>query len=233
MAVKARTNQWPVVLFLCGAAVGQFGAIPPSFGYPWRPTAYASAALLVGLALVLAKAAEILPDPAWRRVRLAGFLTGAVLMAHQFSTTAYVTSLSRAGSLLLYGTAAVLAVWHFTMPAAAKGTLLVAADVEPRRLREMLAGMPDDTIAVYRTDRHTDELSDLNVIVVAGDEHDPRAKEQVSVSGLSRRVPDLAEREVVLAGSRPFTRYVRGAVTRLGVPGSRVRHAKVKPEQSA
>ncbi|WP_327089965.1 hypothetical protein OIE66_04935 [Nonomuraea sp. NBC_01738] len=235
MAVKAKTSQWPVVLFLCGAAVGQFGAIQPGFGYPWRPSAFVTAAALIGVALVLVKAADVLSERAWQRVRLAGFLTGALLVANQVSTSGYATGMSRAGSILLYATAAVMAVWHHTAPARARarGTLLVASGVEPGRVRAMLAELPQDTVAVYRTDRPTGELDDLGVIIVTGAEHDPRAKEKVSTSGLARQVPDLAEREVVLAGPRPFARYVRGAVTRAGVPAARVRTARFKPRQKA
>ncbi|MER7502892.1 hypothetical protein AB0L05_36335 [Nonomuraea pusilla] len=231
MASETRAHQGPV-LFWCGVAVAEFGAVQPSFGYPWHPTAYAGAALLVALGLITVKAAELLPtEQARQRLRLAGYLAGALLVAHQFSSTAYVTSVSRAASLMLYAAAAVMAVLSHTAPSRARGSLLIATGVEPAALRERLrgggrSGGGGDTIAVYRTDRVTDELRELEarygVILVVGEEHDPRAKEQVSASGLSRRVPDIAEREVVVAGPRHFQRYVRGALSRLAVPRSQI-----------
>ncbi|GAA3107583.1 hypothetical protein GCM10020001_026930 [Nonomuraea salmonea] len=57
---------------------------------------------------------------------------------------------------------------------------------------------------------------------MVGAEHDPRVKERVSASGLGREVPDIAEREVVVAGPRRFQRYVGGALSRLAVPRSQV-----------
>ena len=85
-------------------------------------------------------------------------------------------------------------------------------------------------MAVYRTDRATDELRDLEsrygLILIVGEEHDPRAKERVSASGLSRQIPDIAERAVVVAGPRRFKRYVSGALSRLAVPRSQI-HFKV------
>ncbi|MET7465694.1 hypothetical protein [Nonomuraea sp. NPDC005501] len=229
MVGKAKTDQWPV-LFWCGVAVAEFGAIQPGFGYPWRPTAYAMAALLVALGLLSVKAADLLRSEAARqRLRLATYLAAVLVPVHQLSSTAYVTGLSRTGSLILYGMAAVMAVWHHTTPAPAQGALIVASGLGPARLRQLLSSRADDTVVIYRADRLTPELRDLQaeygLLVVVGDEHDPRVKERVSASGLRRQVPDIATREVVVAGPRPFRRYVRGALSRLAVPGARIRTA--------
>jgi ferredoxin-NADP reductase len=74
--------------------------------------------------------------------------------------------------------------------------------------------------------RVTEELRDLEarygLILVVGEEHDPRAKERLSASGLSRQIPDIAERDVVVAGPRQFKRYVGGALSRLAVPRSQI-----------
>ena len=101
----------------------------------------------------------------------------------------------------------------------------------------LLAGRDQSTVAVYRTELITDELRELQerygLVLVVGQEHDPRAKERLSASGLSRQVPDIADREVVLAGPRHFTRYVRGALARLAVPGTQVTTASVRLRQRA
>ncbi|MEV4362552.1 hypothetical protein ACWEPL_20990 [Nonomuraea sp. NPDC004186] len=225
MASEANANQGPI-LFWCGVAVAEFGAIQPGFGYPWRPSAYAAAALLVAFGLITVKAADYLrTEEARQRLRLGSYLAGALLVAHQFSSTAYVTDLSRAGSLVLYAMAAVMAVWSHQLSHATRPTLLIATGLDAAALRERLAGTPG-TVAVYRTERATDELRDLEarygLILVEGAEHDPRAKERLSASGLSRQIPDIAERDVVVAGPRQFKRYVRGALSRLAVPRSQI-----------
>ncbi|NUO56285.1 MAG: hypothetical protein HOV78_06445 [Hamadaea sp.] len=223
MASQANASHGPI-LFWCGVAVAEFGAIQPGFGYPWRPTAYAAAALLVALGFVIVKAADLLrTEQARQRLRLGGYLAGALLVAHEFSSSAYVTELSRVGSLLLYAMAAVMAVRSHTVVQATRGRLLIATGMDPDALRARLTG---DTVAVYRTERATDELRDLEsrygLILVTGPEHDPKAKERISASGLSREIPDIAEREVVVAGPRPFTRYVSGALSRLAIPKSQI-----------
>ncbi|TYB52210.1 hypothetical protein FXF51_51970 [Nonomuraea sp. PA05] len=225
MASEVNVHQGPI-LFWSGVAVAEFGAIGPGFGYPWSPTAFAAAALLVTLGLLSVKAADYLrSEEARQRLRLGGYLAGALLVAHQFSSTAHVTSLSRVGSLLLYAMAAVMAVLSHRLPDETRPALLIATGLDPGSLRERLAGATD-TVAVYRTDRATDELLDLQtrygLILVVGDEHDPRAKERVSASGLSREIPDIADRQVVVAGPRPFKRYVGGALSRLAIPKSRI-----------
>lgn len=232
MASEAKANQ-PLIVFWCGVAVAEFGAIQPGFGYPWRPSAYAVAGLLVALGLLSVKAPELLRSEQTRqRLRLAGYLVGTLLVTHQLSSTAYVTTASRTGSLILYGIAAVMAVWHYGLRATTRGSLLIVADLEPAGLRDLLATHTGDTVTVYRTDRVTDELRELEaehgLVVVAGREHDPRAKERLSASGLSRQVPDIAERTVIVAGPRPFKRYVRGALTRLSVPKAQVRTTTFK-----
>ncbi|MEW9551405.1 hypothetical protein [Nonomuraea sp. NPDC050783] len=226
MASEAHAHHGPV-LFWCGVAVAEFGAIQPGFGYPWRPTAYAAAALLVALGLLTVKVAgRLRTEEARQRLRLGGYLAGALLVAHQFASPAYVTGLSRVGSFLLYVMAAAMAVRSHKVPPAAKGTLLIATGLDPAALRARLAGAAADTVAIYRTDRVTDELRDLaarhRLILVEGAEHDPRAKERVSASGLSREIPDIGERAVVVAGPRRFQRYVGGALSRLAVPKARI-----------
>ncbi|MEV0828243.1 hypothetical protein [Nonomuraea rubra] len=225
MASEVNVRQGPI-LFWSGVAVAEFGAIGPGFGYPWSPAALAAAALLVALGFLSVKAADYLrTEEARQRLRLGGYLAGALLVAHQFSSTAHVTSLSRVGSLLLYAMAAVMVVWSHRVPHETRPALLIAAGLDPGSLRERLAGATD-TVAVYRAERVTDELRDLErrygVILVVGDEHDPRAKERVSASGLSREIPDIAEREVVVAGPRRFKRYVGGALSRLAIPKSQI-----------
>ncbi|GAA2837078.1 hypothetical protein [Nonomuraea rubra] len=225
MASEVNVRQGPI-LFWSGVAVAEFGAIGPGFGYPWSPAALAAAALLVALGFLSVKAADYLrTEEARQRLRLGGYLAGALLVAHQFSSTAHVTSLSRVGSLLLYAMAAVMVVWSHQVPQETRPALLIAAGLDPGSLRERLAGATD-TVAVYRAERVTDELRDLErhygVILVVGDEHDPRAKERVSASGLSREIPDIAEREVVVAGPRRFKRYVGGALSRLAIPKSQI-----------
>ncbi|MEV4113888.1 hypothetical protein [Nonomuraea sp. NPDC049695] len=225
MASQANANPGPI-LFWCGVAVAEFGAIQPGFGYPWRPTAYAAAALLVALGFLIVKAADHLrTEEARQRLRLGGYLAGALLVAHEFSSTAYVTELSRAGSVALYAMAAVMAVRSHRVPATARPTLLIATGLDPSALRARLDGATD-TVAVYRIERATDELRDLEarygLILVEGGEHDPRAKERVSASGLSREFPDISDRDVVVAGPRQFKRYVGGALSRLAVPRSQI-----------
>ncbi|TMR95914.1 hypothetical protein [Nonomuraea basaltis] len=225
MASEVKAHHGPV-LFWCGVAVAEFGAIQPGFGYPWTPTAYAAAALLVALGFLSVKAAGYLrTEEARQRLRLGGYLAGALLVAHQFTSTAYVTDLSRVGALILYTMAAVMAVWSHRVPHTTKGSLLIATGLDPASLRTRLAGAPD-TVAVYRTEHPTDELRDLEarhgLILVVGKEHDPRAKERLSASGLSREIPDIAERDVVVAGPRQFKRYVGGALSRLAIPKSQI-----------
>ncbi|MEV0586196.1 hypothetical protein [Nonomuraea sp. NPDC050310] len=98
-------------------------------------------------------------------------------------------------------------------------TVLIAADVDAAELRALLADLPPDAPALVRTARVTPELRELQarrgVVLVVGEEHDPRAKEQVSASGLSRLLPDITRRKVRLAGPKPFRRYVRGSLRRL------------------
>ncbi|MFI7703534.1 hypothetical protein [Nonomuraea sp. NPDC049480] len=232
MASEANANHGPI-LFWCGVAVAEFGAIQPGFSYPWTPTAYAAAGLLVALGFLSVKAADYLrTEEARQRLRLGGYLAGALLVAHQFTSTAHVTSLSRVGALLLYSTAAVMAVWSHRVPQTTRGSLLIATGLEPAALRSRLSRAPD-TVAIYRAERATDELRDLEarygLILVVGEEHDPRAKERVSASGLSREIPDIAEREVVVAGPRQFKRYVGGALSRLAIPKSQI-HFKSIPK---
>ncbi|MBN6053887.1 hypothetical protein JYK22_18240, partial [Nonomuraea sp. RK-328] len=230
MVGKAKTDQWPI-LFWCGVAVAEFGAIQPGLGFPWRPTAYAMAGLLVALGLLAVKATDLLrSETARQRLRLATYLAGVLVPVHQLSSTAYVTPLSRTGSLVLYGMAAVMAVWHHATPPPAKGVLVVASGLDTARLRALLAERADDTVVIYRAERMTAELRALQdeygLTLVVGDEHDPRVKERVSASGLRRQVPDIGTRKVVVAGPRPFQRYVRGALSRLAVPGARIRTAQ-------
>ncbi|MBF8186611.1 hypothetical protein ITP53_12820 [Nonomuraea sp. K274] len=227
MASEVNANPGPV-LFWCGVAVAEFGAIRPGFGYPWRPSAYAAAALLIAMGLIIVKAADHLrTEQARQRLRLGGYLAGALLVAHQFSSTAYVTELSRAGSLILYAMAAVMAVLSHQVPGPTRPSLLIATGLDPAALRTRLAAPESaDTVAVYRTAQATDELRDLEaryrLILVVGEEHDPRVKERLSASGLSREIPDIAEREVVVAGPPQFKRYVRGALSRLAIPRSQI-----------
>ncbi|MFI6323793.1 hypothetical protein ACIBG8_40145 [Nonomuraea sp. NPDC050556] len=217
-------STWPVV-FWAGAAVGQFGAIHPEWTYPWRPTAYLGVVLLVALGLLAVRAgSDLTIGPA---VKVAGYVAGALVVAHQLGTTAQVTSLSRTGSILLYGTALVMAVWRrSTRTPAGGGPLLIAQGIGPRRLKTLLATLPNDAIVVYRTQADTGEVRDPRVTLVVGDEHDPYAKEQVSASGLHRLVPDIGDRQVLLAGPRPFRKYVRGALARLDVPKEHVLKAR-------
>jgi hypothetical protein len=237
MASEAKANQ-SLIVFWCGVAVAEFGAIQPGFGYPWRPTAYLVAALLVVAGLLSVRAPDYLrSEQVKQRLRLAGYLVGGVMVAHQLATTAYVTSASRTGSLLLYGIAGVMVVWHHAGPASTKGSLLIVSGLEPAGLRDLLSTRTDDTVTVYRTDQVTDELRALKIehalVLIEGSEHDPHAKERVSASGLRREVPDIAERNVIVAGPRSFQRYVRGALTRLSVPKTQVKTARLKRRQSA
>ncbi|MEV4471012.1 hypothetical protein ACFFR3_28545 [Nonomuraea salmonea] len=224
MASEANAHQGPI-LFWSGVAVAEFGAIHPGSGHPPAP-AYTAAALLVAVGFLTVVATDHLPtEEARQRLRLGGYLAGALLVAHQFSVTTQATGFARVASLLLYAAAAVTAVLSHRVPGPRRPILLIATGLDPRELGERLAGEPD-TVAVYRTERVTDELRELQsrhgVILVVGAEHDPRVKERVSASGLGREVPDIAEREVVVAGPRRFQRYVGGALSRLAVPRSQV-----------
>ncbi|PZG08114.1 hypothetical protein C1J01_39545 [Nonomuraea aridisoli] len=205
--------------------MAQVGAVRPGFGHPLTPVAYVAAALLVGVGFLTVRAAAYLrTEEAGQRLRLGGYLAGALLVACQFSLTADATEPGRVGSLLLYAAAAVMVIWnHRVHPP--RPRLLIATGLDPSALRERLAG-ETDTVAVYRADRVTDELRELEaryrLILVVGAEHDPRAKERVSASGLGREIPDIAEREVEVAGPVRFQRYVGGALARLSVPRSQV-----------
>ncbi|QYC44494.1 hypothetical protein Nocox_34650 [Nonomuraea coxensis DSM 45129] len=227
MASQAHAHHHGPVLFWCGVAVAEIGANQPGPGQLWRPAAYLAAALLVAVGFLTVKAAGRLRSPeARQRLLLAGYLSGALLVAQQSGASTGAPGLVQAGSLLLYAVAAVTALrGHALSRAATRGTLLIATGLDAGALRARLDG--GDTVAIYRTDRVTDELRDLaarrRLVLVEGAEHDPRAKERISASGLAREIPDLAERDVVVAGPRPFQRYVGGALTRLAVPRSRVR----------
>ncbi|TDC90665.1 hypothetical protein E1292_43395 [Nonomuraea deserti] len=226
MASEANANQGPV-LFWCGVAVAEFGAIQPGLGQPWSPTSYLTAALLAGIGLLSVKAAgHLRTEQARQRLRLGGYLTGALLVAYQVGTAPQATEPGRVACLLLYALATVMAVLSHRVQQESRPVLLIATGVDPRTLRARLARAAD-TVAVYRTERATDELRDLEadygLVLVVGREHDPRVKERLSASGLSREIPDIAEREVVVAGPRPFKRYVSGALSRLAVPRSQIR----------
>jgi hypothetical protein len=224
------------VLFWCGVAVAEFGAVQPGYGQAWQPAAYAGAALLVALGLIVVRYADHLrSEQAGRRLRLAAYLAGTLLVAYHLSSAS--PSPVTVTALLVYGVASVMAVWSHGGTTRTKGTLLIATDLEPGTLRTLLADRGQSIVAVYRTERITDELRELQerygLVLVVGQEHDPRAKERLSASGLSRQVPDIADREVLLAGPRHFTRYVRGALSRLAVPGTQVRTASVRLRQRA
>jgi hypothetical protein len=237
MASEARSKG--PVLFWCGVAVAEFGAIQPGYGQAWQPAAYAGAALLVALGLIVVRSADRLRSArAGRRLRLAAYLAGTLLVAYHLSAAS--PSPVTLTALLVYGVASVMAVWSHGGAAGTRGTLLIATDLDPGTLRALLADRAErgqSTVAVYRTERITDELRELQdrygLVLVVGQEHDPRAKERLSASGLRREVPDIADREVVLAGPRHFTRYVRGALSRLAVPGTQVRTASVRLRQRA
>ncbi|WP_157548003.1 hypothetical protein [Nonomuraea candida] len=225
MASEANAHHGPV-LFWSGVAVAEFGAIRPAHGYPWNPAALAVAALLVALGFLSVKALDHLrTEQARQRLRAGGYLAGALLVAHQYSSTTHVSGPDRVGSLLLYALAAVMALRSHRVSHPARPALLIATGLDAASLRERLAGA-GDTVAVYRTRRATDELRELEsryrLILVEGEEHDPRAKERLSASGLSRQIPDIAEREVVVAGPRRFKRYVSGALSRLAIPKSQI-----------
>jgi len=217
------------LLFWCGVAVA--GTLQPGLGGPWQPVA--GAALVAALGLTIAKAADRLRTPrARQRLRLAGYLTGMLIVAHHLSSA---TAPAPIAALLVYGLASVMAVWSHGGGARARGGVLIATGLEPAALRALLADHAARTpgsVAVYRTEQVTDELRELRdrygLVLVVGREHDPRTKERLSASGLSRQIPDIAERDVLLAGPRPFQRYVRGALTRLAVPGAQVRTAPVR-----
>lgn len=151
---------------------------------------------------------------------------GAALAAYLLGHASPVTG----AALAVYAVAAVMAVRVHGRHT--KGTVLIATGLEPGALRRLLAGKGADTVAVYRTERVDAELLDLHqrygLVLVVGAEHDPRTKERLSASGLSRQVPDIVEREVILAGPRHFQRYVRGALSRLAVPGAQVRTARTR-----
>ncbi|MEU8400999.1 hypothetical protein AB0C28_37910 [Nonomuraea sp. NPDC048892] len=229
MASEANAHQGPI-LFWSGVAVAEFGAIQPGFGYPQTPAAYAAVALVVALGWLSVKAADLLrTEEAGQRLRLGSYLAGALLVAHQFSSTASMNSPLRVGALVLYTLAAVMAVRSHRAPVTGRPVLLIATGLDPRALRERLvplAGATSDIVAVYRADRATAELRELEsrfgLILVVGDEHDPAVKERVSASGLRRQIPDIAEREVVVAGPRQFNRYVAGALSRLAIPKSQI-----------
>ncbi|MGW2148984.1 hypothetical protein ACWCOT_32110 [Nonomuraea bangladeshensis] len=240
MASQAHAHHHGPVLFWCGVAVAELGAIQPGPGLLWRPTAYVAAALLVAIGFLTAEAAVRLSSPrARQRLLLASYLSGALLVAQQAGAFTGTAGPVQAGSLLLYVVAAVAALHgHAPSRATTKGTLLIATGLDAGALRARLDGGTGgdlgsdgagdaDTIAIYRTDRVTDELRDLaarhRLVLVEGAEHDPRAKERISASGLAREIPDLAERDVVVAGPRPFQRYVGGALSRLAVPRSQIR----------
>ncbi|MEU6792186.1 hypothetical protein ABZ907_10840 [Nonomuraea wenchangensis] len=240
MASQAHAHHHGPVLFWCGVAVAQLGAIQPGPGLLWRPTAYVAAALLVAIGFLTAEAAGRLGSPqARQRLLLASYLSGALLVVQQAGTFNGVAGPVQAGSLLLYVVAAMAALHgHAPSRATTRGTLLIATGLDAGALRARLDGGTGgdlggdgagdaDTIAIYRTDRVTDELRDLaarhRLVLVEGAEHDPRAKERISASGLAREIPDLAERDVVVAGPRPFQRYVGGALSRLAVPRSQIR----------
>ncbi|HEX4818025.1 MAG TPA: hypothetical protein VFV66_35230 [Nonomuraea sp.] len=155
---------------------------------------------------------------------------GPILSWCGLAAAAYATAGPGTVPPTAYVAAALLAVLGFLSvppPAAEarRGSLLIATGVDPAALRARLAEAAD-TVAVYRTERVTDELRDLEsrygLILVVGAEHDPRAKERVSASGLSREIPDIADREVVVAGPRTFKRYVGGALSRLAIPKSQI-----------
>lgn len=145
-------------------------------------------ALVVALGWLSVKAADSLRTAeARQRLRLGSYLAGALLVAHQFSSTAYVTGPFRVGALLLYALAAVMAVRSHRVPGTGRPVLLIATGLDPRALRERLVPQADaagDIVAVYRADRVTDELRELEsrfgLILVVGDEHDPAVKERVS-----------------------------------------------------
>ncbi|MED7930165.1 hypothetical protein SMD20_38450 [Nonomuraea sp. LP-02] len=238
MASQAHAHHHGPVLFWCGVAVAELGAIQPGPGLLWRPTAYVAAALLVAIGFLTAEAAQRLGSPqARQRLLLASYLSGALLVAQQAGAFTGTAGPVQAGSLLLYVVAAVAALHgHAPSRATTRGTLLIATGLDAGALRARLdgdaggdrdGGGDADTIAIYRTDRVTDELRDLaarhRLVLVEGAEHDPRAKERISASGLAREIPDLAERDVVVAGPRPFQRYVGGALSRLAVPRSQIR----------
>ncbi|WP_336206098.1 hypothetical protein [Nonomuraea sp. LPB2021202275-12-8] len=174
-------------------------------------------------------------ERAGQRLLLAGLLAGALFAAYHLGSTS--SSPVTVSALLVYGVAAVMAVRNHDGAGRTRGTVLIATGLEPAALRGLLASRAGSTVAVYRTERVTDELRELQdsygLVLVVGKEHDPRAKERLSASGLSRQVPDIAEREIVLAGPRHFTKYVRGALARLAVPGTQVRTASVKFRQRA
>src|SRR5690606_38734488 len=95
-----------------------------------------------------------------QRLLLGGYLAGALLVAHQFSPAAPGGGFGRVCSLLLYAAAAVMAVLSHRAPGTSRPSLLIATGLDPRTLRERLAGEPE-TVAVYRTERVPDELREL------------------------------------------------------------------------
>ncbi|NRQ32672.1 hypothetical protein HII36_12605 [Nonomuraea sp. NN258] len=218
MASQVKANQGPL-LFWCGVAVAEFGAIQPGFGVT---SAYVGAALLIGLGLLTLKVSDyIRSEQARQRLRLGGYLAGALVVAHGFGSGA---SPIRVGAIVLYAVAAVMAVWHHRVPIRTRGSLVIATGMAPDGLRRLLNS--GDTVAVYRTEHATHELRELEsrygLVLVVGDEHDPRVKERLSASGLSRQVPDIAERDVLVAGPRRFKQYVGGALSRLAIPRSQI-----------
>ncbi|MBE1562861.1 hypothetical protein [Nonomuraea africana] len=212
------TQSLSPLLFWTGAAVGHFGAIHPGWSYPWLPTAYVGAALLVVLGLVAVRWRRAAPLPP--SVRTVAALAGALLVTHQLAGPADVTGLSRTGSFLLYGAALAVALWR-RRPAQRTGTLLIAEGIGADRIASRVRH-PERTLVLYRArdPREAETARELRargvpVVLVEGAEHDPRAKEAVSASGLSRLVPDISERRVLVYGPRGFVRYVNGALSKL------------------
>lgn len=212
------TQSLPPVLFWSGAAVGHFGAIHPAWSYPWLPTAHVGAAVLVVLGLVAARwNRQERPHPS---LTWAAFLAGALLVVHQLVSPAHVTGQSRAGSFLLYGAALAVLLWQHR-PEPRTSTLLIAEGVGAATIAARVKD-PESTLVLYRARdpreaQQARELRELGVpvVLVEGTEHDPRAKEAVSASGLRRLVPDISQRKVHVYGPRGFVRYVRGALTKL------------------
>ncbi|WP_345389048.1 hypothetical protein [Nonomuraea salmonea] len=132
MASEANAHQGPI-LFWSGVAVAEFGAIHPGSGHPPAP-AYTAAALLVAVGFLTVVATDHLPtEEARQRLRLGGYLAGALLVAHQFSVTTQATGFARVASLLLYAAAAVTAVLSHRVPGPRRPILLIATGLDPPR----------------------------------------------------------------------------------------------------
>ncbi|MGV9309208.1 hypothetical protein ACWDLG_38045 [Nonomuraea sp. NPDC003727] len=206
------------VLFWSGAIVGHFGAVHPAWSFPWLPTAHVGAAVLVGLGLVAARwNRRERPHPS---LRWAAYLSGALLVAYQLAAPAIVTGPSRVAAFLLYGAALAVLLWE-RRPAPSGSTLLIAEGVGAAAIAARVKD-PASTLVLYRArdPREAEQARELRelgvpVVLVEGTEHDPRAKEAVSASGLRRLVPDISQRTVQVYGPRAFVRYVRGALTKL------------------